>query len=150
VKLPSKDGVTESKVVSKTDVPTSVDKDKIVESVNAKSVLLDDSVKHSAAEIKEISDAATKRNIVEYFAGSDNAFSERDMRIMNPMGSLRTSYRAMGDVHSRNAGINLNMFTKALRQSFIHPNPRKLDFFSSNVFHSVFYQYNKVYGLLRA
>jgi hypothetical protein len=66
------------------------------------------------------------------------------------MSGLRSAYRSMGDVHSRNAESNYNMFVKALRQSFVHPNPRRLDHFASNVFNNVFYQYNKVYGLLRA
>jgi len=146
VKLPSTDGVSSQKIVSKSDIPANVNKDKVVESVNNKSDLIDDSVKHSAAEIKQMSSAASSMNI----GAANNMLSDSDMRITNPMGSLRTSYRAMGDVHSRNANINFNMFTKALRQSFIHPNPRKLDFFSNNIFHNIFYQYNKVYGLLRA
>lgn len=73
-----------------------------------------------------------------------------DMRISNPMEGLRSAYRSLADIRSKNLNANFTAYMRGLRANFVHPNPRPLNYFTNNVFHVIFYQYNKVYGLLRA
>jgi len=79
-------------------------------------------------------------NIVGVDINSSTKLLDSDLKIENPMRGLRNSYRALGDQHSRNASYNYSMFARAMRQAFLNPNPRPLNFFASNVFFSIFYQ----------